>query len=147
MIKVNVNVTIDASVEKVWEFVSDLGTATLRDPTVVKVDWQPPAGAGTVAIITHRFIGKRTARYEIKEWEPNHKFRAQVTSMGTKLDGTYTMEPIQGGKTNLNVSVGLEVGGLMRLFSPYKSQKARKDAPEEMARIKSILEARNRTAS
>jgi len=77
-----VNTVIDASVEKVWEFVSDLGTATLRDPSVVKVDWQPPAGIGTVAMITHRFLGNRTARYEIKEWEHNHKFRAQITSMG-----------------------------------------------------------------
>jgi hypothetical protein len=88
MISVDVNTVIDASVEKVWEFVSDLGTATVRDPSAFKVDWQPPAGVGTVAMITHRFLGKMTARYEIKEWEPNRKFRAQVTSMGAKLDGT-----------------------------------------------------------
>jgi carbon monoxide dehydrogenase subunit G len=140
--KVDVNTVIDAPVEKVWEFMSDLGSATLRDPSVVKVDWQPPAGIGTVAMITHRFLGKRTARYEIKEWEPNRKFRAQVTSMGAKLEGTYTMEPVHGGKTNLNVSVKVEIGGLMRLFSPYISRKARKDASEEIARIKNILEAR-----
>jgi len=147
MIKVDVNTVIDAPVEKVWQFVSDLGSATLRDPSVVKVDWQPPAGVGTVATSTHKFFGRRAARYEIKEWEPNRRFRALVTSMGAELDGTCAIESIQGGKTKLDVSVGVEVRGLLRLMSPYISRKAKKDASEEIVRVKNIVEARNRTAS
>jgi ligand-binding SRPBCC domain-containing protein len=60
MIKVDVNTVIDAPVEKVWEFVSDVGAATLRDPSVVKVDWRPPAGVGTVAVITRPWSLIRT---------------------------------------------------------------------------------------
>ena len=139
--RVEVNTVIDAPVGNVWTFMVDLGTMPQRDPSVVKVDWEPPLRAGSVAVITFRQMGKRTGRYEVLELQPDHRLRVAALAMGARIDGTYLFEPIAEGKTRLSASVQIEVHGLMRLISPYLSRKASKDGKTEFERIKRAIEA------
>lgn len=142
VIKVDVSTVIDAPVGKVWEFMADLDTMPQRDPSVIKVDWQPPLRAGNVAQVTFRnvVLGTRVGRYEVKEWEPNHRFRVRMTTMGAKLNGTYEFESLEGSKTRLTASVEVEVGGLMRIITPFLPYSANRDAKAEFVRIKRVIE-------
>ncbi len=141
MITIEVSTIINAPVERVWEFMSDFGTMPQWHPGVVKVDWQPPLSVGSVATVTVQRLGKRTARYEVKEWQPNRMIRAQVTSGRSKINGGYEMEPIEGGKTKLTISAVIEIKGVLRLLSPILSYMSKKGSSAEMQNIKRILEA------
>ncbi len=130
---------IEAPVETVWRFMTDFGTMSQREPRVVKVDWRPPVGAGTVATITSRFLGTRTARYEILEWEPTCRFRARVTSGGAAIDGTYVLAPVEGGRTRLDVTARIEVRGALRLLTPLLSRRASRNGSETIENVRRIL--------
>ncbi len=141
MIKVDVSTIIDAPLEKVWDFMADLGTMPQRDHSVVRVDWQPPLGVGSVATVTARLMGERTGRLEVKELEPNHRLVVQMTGMGARAEGTYEFEPVDERRTKLSAAVSFQVRGLLRVISPYLSYSAKRDATAEFERIKSAIEA------
>ncbi len=142
-IRFDASTVIDAPVEKVWEFMSDFGTLSQREPDIAKVDWRPPMGVGSVAVVTNRRMGGRTARVEVKEFEPNRRFRAEVTSGLGRIDGVYEMAPVDGGKTRLSVSGRVELHGALRLLSPVFARMMRKNGSATMENIRRILEDRD----
>ena len=73
--------------------------------------------------------------------EPNRRLRMVMTAMGSKLDGTHVMEPLDAGKTKLSAVAQIEIHGLMRLISPYLSYSIKRDQSREMARIKRAIES------
>ena len=140
MIRTTVSTIIDAPIEKVWNFMVDLRRMIL-DPSVIDVSWQPPLKTGSVATITFRQMGVRTAKLEVIDMQPNRRLRMVMTAMGSKLDGTYAMEPLDTGKTKLSAVAQIEIHGLMRLISPYLSYSIKRDQSREMARIKRAIES------
>ncbi len=134
---------INAPVEKVWNFMADLRTMSLRDPSVVSVDWQPPLRAGSVAIITARnvILGKRDIKYEVKELDPYHKFSVQASAMGFQVDGTYEFQTVDKNMTKLSASMRIETHGLMKLVSLALFYSSKRDASAEFERIKNAIEA------
>lgn len=141
MIRTTVSTTVDAPIEKVWNFMVDLRKMIL-DPSVIDVSWQSPLKTGSVATITFRRMRvNRTAKLEVIDMEPNRKLRMVMTAMGSKLDGTYTMEPLDGGKTKLSAVAQIEIHGLMRLTSPFLSYYTKRDQSREMSRIKRAIES------
>ena len=142
MIVVTGNMTIDAPVEMVWDFMANLGTMPERDPAVVDVRWDPPLHVGSVATVTFRRMGARTGKYEVKEWEPGRRFRVQMTALGARIDGTWEFVPADGRKTKASVLVLIDVHGLMRIIAPYLSYHAKRDASAGFARIRRAIEAR-----
>ncbi len=143
MIRVAAGGIIDAPVEKVWNFMVDLDTLPLRDPSVVSVGWTPPLKVGNIAIINFRQMGKRTGRYQVMEMEPNHRLRVQLTAMGSRVEGagTWLFEPVEEGKTKLSASVQIEVRGFFKLISPFLSVSAGRGARKGFDRIKKAVEA------
>ena len=147
MIKTTVSTIVDAPIEKVWNFMVDLPKMIL-DPSVTDVSWQPPLKTGSVATITFRQMRvNRTAKLEVIDVEPNRKLRMVMTAMGSKLDGTYLMEPLDGGKTKLSAVAQIEIHGLMRLISPYLSYSTKRDQSKEIARIKKAIESQGNSPS
>ncbi len=90
MIRTSVSGIVDAPIEKVWNFMVDLGTMPQRDPSVIGVSWDPPLRVGSVAAIDFRQVGKRTGRYEVKELELHQRLRVQMTAMGARIEATGT---------------------------------------------------------
>jgi ligand-binding SRPBCC domain-containing protein len=63
------SVVIDAPIEQVWEFMSDLQTLPQHNLSLVNVEWEPPLLVGSVATITYQVRGKnRTGTCLVKEW-------------------------------------------------------------------------------
>ena len=147
IIRTTVSAIVDAPIENVWSFMVDLQKMIL-DPSVIGISWQPPLKTGSVATITFRQMRvTRTARLEILDIEPNRKLRMVMTAMGSKLDGTYTMEPLDGGKTKLSAVAQIEIHGLMRLISPFLSYSTKRDQSKEMARLKRAIESQGNSPS
>lgn len=140
MIRTTVSAIVDAPIDEVWNFMVDLRKMIL-DPSVTDVAWQPPLKIGSVATITFRQMGVRTARLEVMDMEPNRRLRMVMTAMGSKLDGTYVMEPLNGGKTKLTAVAQIEIHGMMKLIGPYLSYSAKRDQSKEIARLKRAIEA------
>ena len=142
MIRTTVSAVVDAPIEKVWSFMVDLKKMIL-DPSVIDVSWQPPLKTGSVATITFRQMGvKGTGRVEVIDMEPNRRLRMVFTAMGSKLDGTYMMEPWDGGnKTKISAVAEIELHGLMRLISLYLSHSAKRGQSKEMERKKRAIES------
>ncbi len=138
-------IVINAPVEKVWNFMVDLRTMSLRDPSVVSVDWQPPLRVGSVATITTRnvMLGKRDIKYEVKELDPYHKFSVQASAMGFQVDGTYEFQTVDKNMTKLSASVSIETHGLMRLISLALFYSSKRDATAEFERIKNAIESQD----
>ena len=70
MIEVEASTIINASPEKAWEYISDLGKMTEWDPGTLKVEWQRPVSVGSVAVVTVQEFGKRAVNWEVTECEP-----------------------------------------------------------------------------
>jgi carbon monoxide dehydrogenase subunit G len=145
VISVEARTVVNAPVEKVWEFMSDPSTMTQWDPGVLKVEYQPPMRVDSTMMVTAQLIGRRTAKMVITEWEPNRRIGIAGKSAGTKVSAVYTLEP-QGNMTRLNRSVEVEVGGLLKLISPYVSYKVNKERSAEIDNIKRIVEAEVKSA-
>ncbi len=142
MIEVDEGGVVDAPLEDVWGFMTDLGTMRLRDPSVVSVDWTPPLKAGSIATLVVRQMITRRIRYEVVEMERNRLFRVSATVMGVQIHGTWRFEQIDEGRTKLSVSVRMDTGGLLRLVSPYLSYSVRRGAAADFKRTKLAIEAR-----
>ena len=141
MISFEASVIIDASVEKVWNFMSDFDTMTLWGPGVREVKWESPIGVGSLIVVTAQRFGRRTANMKITDWEPTHKMGVEARSGGAKVRAVITMEPVEEDKTRLTRSAQMEIGGLLKLIQPYISYRANKDRSVELDNVKRILEA------
>lgn len=143
MIRAEASGIVNAPIEKVWKFMVDLGTMPQRDPSVIRVSWDPPLRVGSVAEIEFRQMGLRRGRYEVNELELNQRLRVQLTAMGARIEatGTWSFEPVADDKTRLSALVQIDVHGFMRLISPFLSITASRGARKGFGRIKGAIEA------
>lgn len=142
MIEVDVSGVVEAPLEDVWAFMTDLGTMRLRDPSVISVEWTPPLRAGSIAFLAVRQIKTMRMRYEVMEMVPRRLFRVRSAAMGTQIQGTWQFEKVEEGATRLSVSVEIAIGGLLRPISPFLSYLAKRGAKTEFKRIKGVVEGR-----
>ena len=143
-IRTAVSGIVDAPIEKVWNFMVDLGTMPQRDPSVIGVSWDPPLRVGSVAEIDFRQMGRRTGRYEVKELELYQRLRVQLTAMDARVEatGTWLFSPVAEDKTRLSVSIQIDIHGIMRLISPFFSISAGLGARKGFDNIKDAIEVR-----
>jgi len=146
--RVQGSVVIDAPIEQVWGFMADLRTLPQHNLSLLKVEWEPPIRAGSVAVLTYRNMGKtRTGKCLVKEVEQNKRLRIQMTAMGAELDGTYEMESVDGGETKLSSNLNIQLHGLMRILSPFLSRNAKHEQESGLSRIKHVIEAKRTPSS
>jgi uncharacterized protein YndB with AHSA1/START domain len=137
------SVVIDAPIEQVWEFMSDLQTLPQHNLSLVNVEWEPPLLVGSVATITYQVRGKSgTGTCLVKEVEQNKRLRIQMTAMGAELEGTYEMESVNSGRTKLSSTLNIQLHGLMRILSPFLSRNAKHEQEVGLGRIKRAIEAK-----
>ncbi len=146
MIVVGANGTVDASVERVWNFMVDLDTMPLRDPSVTSVSWEPPLRVGSVSTVHFRQMGNRTGRYVVEELEPTRRLKVQLTAMGDRITGTgtWSFEPIAEDKTELSVTIQIDVRGFLKLISPFLSFSASRGARKGFDKVKNAIESRGK---
>jgi len=143
MIRIEASVTVNAPVEKIWNFMADFDTMTQWGPGVLEVKWQRPVGVGSTLLVTAqggRLLGKRTANMRISEWEPTRKIGVESRSGGFKANAVITMEPLEEGKTMLTRSAEVEIEGLLKVIQPYIIYRVKKERAA-LENVKRIMEA------
>jgi uncharacterized protein YndB with AHSA1/START domain len=144
MIELGGGTIIDAPIENVWEFISNLETLP-RWTGVLNVEYNVPVGVGTTIEATYRLLGLHTFKITVTEWEPISRLGMKFR-LGAEFHEIVTMEPIEEIKTHLTISLRGEIKGLLRIVGPLISYRARKEFSGRLTQVKHAYEASERSA-
>ncbi len=100
MSRTTVTRTINASVERVFETVSDINNFSKAVPDIVKVEFlsDVKSGVGAKFRETRRMKGKEaSAELEVTEYVENDHIRLVAKSHGTVWDSVFSVKPVGGG--------------------------------------------------
>jgi carbon monoxide dehydrogenase subunit G len=77
---------------------------------------------------------------EVTEYEPNRKMAQRMKAGPALIESSWTFEPVEGG-TKLTVVTEAETGGLLKVAGPLVNRQMKKQAEENLAKLKEVLEA------
>jgi hypothetical protein len=109
----------------------------------VHVDTEGSTRVGSRATETRRVPGgQRRLTYEITEWDPPRKASFRGINGPIRAVGTFTAEPIADGSRSLaRLELDFEGRGLAKLLLPLVRRDARRQVPQDQARLKERLES------
>ena len=137
------SVEIKRPADKVFAFTTDAKSWPKWQSTFPESEQtsQGPVGIGTT------FKGKIHMMGLTMKWtstatecEPTKKFGKNIFCGPITNEQHNTYEPIEGG-TRFTIVYNMEVGGLMKLFSPMIISSTRKALKQALGNLKNVLEA------
>jgi uncharacterized protein YndB with AHSA1/START domain len=136
------SITINRPVEEVFAFVTDVANFAKWNKQAGQSEQssEGPVGLGTKYRGSYDFMG-RTMQWvsEITEFEPNQK-AVQTIRMGpTEMIMGWFLQPVAGG-TKFTIRTEGPTGGLAKLAGPLMDRTMEKDAEDDLARLKALLE-------
>jgi carbon monoxide dehydrogenase subunit G len=125
---------------EVFAFLTDLENLTRWQPTVREVRWEGELRVGSRFEETREMLGRRaTSTLEVVALDPGREFSIRVVEGPIPLEVRHLLEPAAGG-TRLALEVEGEAAGLMRLAAPIAERAAARQAGQDLATLKGILE-------
>jgi uncharacterized protein YndB with AHSA1/START domain len=107
----------------------------------VRVETDGPTRVGTRVAETRRVPGgPREMHYEVTEHDPPRRVAFRVLDGPVRPVGRITFEPSDGG-TRYTVELDFEGHGFGKLIAPLAKRAARKQLPQDLARLKERLES------
>ena len=135
-------VEIKSPVDKVFAYTTDAKSWPQWQPFPEAVQTSPgPMGVGSTTKGTIRMMGltmKWTAK--VTEYELNRKFGKNINSGSITTEQHNTYDPLERG-SKLTIVYNMNVGGLMKPFSPLVISSMRKALKKALGNLKGILEA------
>jgi uncharacterized protein YndB with AHSA1/START domain len=113
-------VTINAPVDEVFDMVADERNEPSYNPRIVRAEklGQGPVGTGTQFVAEPKGMGARgTMTTRILEYDRPRRLHSLVTSSYMQVEGTVTVEEVEGG-TRVAWDWDMHLVGPMRLLSP-----------------------------
>ena len=102
-----------------------------------------PVRVGTRAVDTRKVPGgPRDMSYEITEYDPPNRSSWKGLDGPVRASGTVTVEPLSETRSRVTVAFDLKGHGLGVLFAPFARSQARKQVPNDQAKLKELLESR-----
>jgi carbon monoxide dehydrogenase subunit G len=142
MINQEISQEINAPVEKVFAFVTDLRNVTKWQTGIVESTQTPdgPTKVGSQNKIVRTLLGQRVeATIEVTELVPNKKFAARSKSGPLQLGLTQTYESVGAG-TKLTFQIEMEAGGFFKLAEGVLAGNMKKELEAQAAKLKQVLE-------
>lgn len=136
------SVQINASIERVFAYVSDVQRQSEWVAAVSGVsDLSPgPLQVGSTFLLSLEFMGRQAdARQEITVLEPNHAIIQTTTSGPIATEISITLEPSGSGTLLRNVTQA-ELGSLGRFAGPLITRTIKQQLETDLQRLRSILE-------
>lgn len=112
---------------------------------IKSVEWKtpPPMGVGSRLAFVAQFLGRRLAyTYEIIELVPGERLVMRTAEGPFPMETTYTWASAGEGSTRMTLRNRGEPSGFGKLAAPLMSAAMRRANAKDLARLKSILEAR-----
>ena len=138
------SVEIARSAEDVFAYVGDLSRHEEWQAQIVDVhvDTEGPTRVGSRATETRRVPGgERKLTYEITEWDPPRRASFRGQNGPIRVVGTMTSEPVgDGSRSRVRLELDFEGHGLGKLLLPLVRRDARRQVPQDQARLKERLE-------
>jgi uncharacterized protein YndB with AHSA1/START domain len=137
-------VTIDASVEDVFDFVADERNEPRYNPRIVRAEKvsEGPVGRGARFVAQPRGTGSRgRMTVEVLEYDRPHLLHTMVRSSYMHVDGTLTFEEADGG-TRLRWDWDMGLVGPMRVMSPVLAVVGPRWERRNWVGLKQYLESR-----
>jgi uncharacterized membrane protein len=138
------SIEIDRRPEDVWAYLDQLDKHSEWQESLIssKLATDGPVGVGTRAIDTRKVPGgPRDMTYEVTEHDPPRKSSWRGLDGPVRAVGSVTVEPVDdGSRSRVTVAFDLEGHGIGVLFAPLARMQARKQVPNDQAKLKEILE-------
>jgi uncharacterized membrane protein len=107
-----------------------------------RVETDGPTRVGTRVVETRNVQGReRQVSYEITEHDPPRRSAFRGIDGPVRPVGTVTVEPLgDGSRSRLTIDFDLEGHGFGKLIAPLARMQARKQIPQDHAKLKQRLE-------
>jgi uncharacterized membrane protein len=136
------SITINRSVDEVFNFVLDGTNSPCWRPAVIDIQQVPGKPVGVGAVYKQGLKGPGGRRisgdYEIVDVRPNELIVFQVIAGPARPTGTYRFEPV-GGATRVTFTLHFEPKGLARLMDPMIASTMRSEVAT-LTNLKTYLE-------
>lgn len=147
MVQLELNVTIDQPIDKVFRYVSN--EENLQHWAEVALNsrqvTEGPVQVGTQAEVDIEFSGIRvTAVFEVTEYEENRLFAFRTSNAPFNLKNVYRFSPVNGGgSTRIDVTSMGEGRGIPRFVEVIAAKMLDRQFTKDHERLRKILENGN----
>jgi uncharacterized protein YndB with AHSA1/START domain len=138
-------IVIDRPRAEVAAYAADPGNAPRWYGNIESVAWRtpPPVAEGSRMDFVAHFLGRRLAyTYEVAELVPGERLVMRTAQGPFPMETTYTWTAEGDGRTRMTLRNRGEPSGFSRLVAPFMARAVRRANQQDLAALKSILEAR-----
>jgi uncharacterized membrane protein len=140
-------IEIDGPRDEVAAYAADPDNATAWYRNIESVEWRSPRplAVGSRIAFVARFLGRRLAyTYEIETLVPGERLVMRTNEGPFPMETIYTWEDAHGGGTRMTLRNRGEPSGFARMGAPLMANAMRRANSADLARLKAILERRER---
>src|SRR5215475_7101506 len=144
-VNVLTDIVIERPAEAVSAYAADPSNAPAWYVNIESAQWKtpPPLRTGAQVAFTAHFLGRRLEyTYEIAEFIPGERLVMRTAQGPFPMETTYTCAPASNGTTRMTMRNRGEPTGFSRILAPIMARAMRRANSKDLARLKSILEAR-----
>ena len=145
MARITGEVTIDAPVDEVFDFVADERNEPKYNPRIVRAEMvgEGPVGKGARFVAHPKGMGaKGGMTVETLEYDRPRRVRNVIRSSYMQGDGTLTFQEV-GGRTRLSWDWDMDLVGAARVFSPVLGLVGPRWERRNWVDLKTYLESRH----
>jgi len=139
------SVEIERSPEEVFAYLSELDKHGEWQDQIVssKFETEGPVRVGTRVTDTRKMGGQqRDVTYEVVAFDPPHRVEFKVVDGPVRPNGVLTVDPLDGGaRSRVTLALDFEGHGAGRLLLPLVKREAKKQVPQDQAKLKQRLES------
>ncbi len=128
--KVTSNIYIDASRQKVWEVLADLGSVSVWSPAIANSYYTSEATEGVGASRHCDFSDGGYVKEQVSEWRPGEALRMQIYEGTVPFDNFYGTFTLRDDDQGMTVSFTLEFD--VRPGAPVDPAEAERQNREEL---------------
>ena len=142
-------VVVERPPDEVFAFLTDLSSVPEWQSGAVEVrEPEGELGVGTKYVEVLKFLGRQfEATIEVTEYEPGRRFSIRTLSGPIPFQVQHTLEPSNGGGTELHVTLEGEPGGLFKIAEPLVMRNAQRQVANDFATLKRLVESRTPAGS
>jgi uncharacterized membrane protein len=143
-VDIRTEIEIERPRDEVSAFASNPDNATSWYENIKSVEWETsrPVAVGSRIAFVAQFLRRRLSyTYEVKEMVPGERFVMSTAEGPFPMETTYTWEDVANGFTKMTLRNRGQPRGFSKIASPMMAVAMRRANRNDLARLKTILEA------